>query len=229
MVKQSLMLLVIAVGLGALATLAGWFSFLLFWLSANFLILAGAYLMQAHRVFGKSATGTLPVWSWFAFFPYLLYTSLVWKVMRILSKEQSTNKVEDDLFIGRRLLNGELIDGCANYVDLTAEFQEPSEARRSSAYVSFPILDGGAPDPETLRKTVDSLRPGKTFVHCAQGHGRTGLFAMAYLIKNRAGISIQEGLRILRAARPGIRLNREQLRCLEDYDRLIAKTGELPC
>jgi hypothetical protein len=223
MKKQFFMLLVIVVACGALAIRMGWFGFPLFWLGANFLILAGAYLTRAHRVFGKTPTGTLPLWSWCAFFPYLIYASVVWNLARILSREQSTNQVTDNLVVGRRLLTKELVGDCANYVDLTTEFQEPCEIRRSSAYISFPILDAGAPKPESLRKAVASLKPGKTFVHCAQGHGRTGLFALAILITTRVGTSVEDGLKLLQDARPGIRLNKEQLRCIEHYARLIAE------
>lgn len=229
MKKQSFTLFVIAVACGALAIRMGWFGFPLFWLGADFLILAGAYLTRAHQVFGKTPRGTLPLWSWCAFFPYLIYTSLVWNVARIVSREESTSHVTDNLFIGRRLLRKELLGGCANYVDLTTEFQEPFEIRRSNAYISFPILDAGAPKPEALRRMVASLRPGKTYVHCAQGHGRTGLVALAILITARIGTSVESGLQLLQAARPGIRLNKEQLRCIEDYARLIAKGGGSPC
>ena len=53
-------------------------------------------------------------------------------------------------------------------------------------------------------------------VHVAQvGHGRTGLFAAALLLHSGATNSIDECLAILKAARPGIRLNRAQRKCLE--------------
>ena len=104
-----------------------------------------------------------------------------------------------------------------NYVDLTAEFAEPAAIRKSPAYRSFPILDGAAPSPEALRAAVAGLRPGRTFVHCAQGHGRTGLFALAVLLSSGVARSVEDGLRLLRTARPGIRLSRDQRRCIEVY------------
>jgi len=227
--KQSLMLLVIALACGVLAIRLGRFGFLLCWLGADFLILAGAYLKRSHHIFGKTPTGVLPLWSWCVFFPYLLYTSLVWNGLRILSREQATHRVTDNLVIGRRLLAKEMPGNCVNYVDLTAEFQEPSEIRRSSAYISFPILDAGAPKAEALREVIDSLRPGITYVHCAQGHGRTGLFALAILITTRVGTSVDAELQLLRSVRPGIRLNKEQLHCIKDYARLIGERRESPC
>jgi hypothetical protein len=57
--------------------------------------------------------------------------------------------------IGRRLLAQECGGGFANYVDLTAEFSEPSAIRKAPGYFSFPILDGAAPRPEVGRNRFD--------------------------------------------------------------------------
>src|SRR5205809_1011561 len=106
---------------------------------------------------------------------------VVWHLMRLISREPARNMVTQQLVVGRRLLAYEREDEFDNFVDLTAEFPEPFPIRSSPSYRSFPILDGSAPSPEALRVAVTSLRPGRTFIHCAQGHGRTGLFALAVL------------------------------------------------
>ena len=74
---------------------------------------------------------------------------------------------------------------------------------------------GAAPDPEALHAAVASLRPGRTFIQCVQGHGRIGLFALALLLHAGVARSVEEGLAMLSAARPGMRLNREQLQCMQ--------------
>src|SRR6185295_2361530 len=94
-----------------------------------------------------------------------------------------------------------------NYVDLTAEFREPSAIRRLPGYRSFPILDGSAPDPDSLDKMLAGLRPGRMFVHCAQVHGRTGLVILALMLKSGAVSSVSEGLEKLRGVRRGIKLS----------------------
>ena len=185
------------------------------WLGCDFLALPIAHARGAHRVFGKRSDGSLPFWSWLAFLPLLLYTSAVWHIVRVFSREPPHNTVTDDLVVGRRLLPGELDDEFANYVDLTAEFVEPASIRRSGGYQCFPILDGAAPDPDALCGAVDRLSPGRTFIHCAQGHGRTGLFALAVLLKSGAARTVDEGLQMLQAMRPGICLNRAQRRCID--------------
>jgi hypothetical protein len=192
------------------------------WLGGNFLTLGVAHAFGFHRVLGKRSDGTIAPWQRFVFLPPLAYTSAVWHLARLLSREPAHNVVTDDLVVGRRLLPSELDRGQMggefdNYVDLTAEFAEPAAIRRTSAYISFPVLDGAAPLPEALRAAVGSLRPGRTFVHCAQGHGRTGLFALALLLTRGSVGSVEEGLRVLAAARPGIRLNAQQVNCIRDF------------
>ncbi len=194
----------------------GWY-LVAIWLGCDFLVVAIAYGRGSHRVYGKRADGTLPLWSWFVFLPLLVYTTVVWYLMRLFSREPATNPVTEQLVVGRRLLAFELEDEFNNWVDLTAEFSEPSSIRRSPSYRSFPILDGGAPTPEALRAAVAKLRPGRTFIHCAQGHGRTALFALAVLLSSGTVRSVEDGLRMLSAVRPTIRLSRRQHRCIQIY------------
>ena len=201
----------------------GWF-LVMVWFGCDFLVLGIAHGRGWHRVFGKRANGTLPIWSWLVFLPLLIYTAIVWHLVRLFSREPARNAVTDQLVVGRRLLSFEVEGEFDNFVDLTAEFSEPSSIRRSPSYCSFPILDGGAPSPEALRAVVTSLRPGRTFVHCAQGHGRTGLFALAVLLSSGVVRSVDDGLRMLTAVRPAVRLNRAQLGCIQVYVREISRS-----
>ena len=190
------------------------------WLGCDFLVLGIAYGRGSHRVFGKRADGTLPLWSWFVFLPLLVYITVVWHLMRLFSREPAYNPVTEQLVVGRRLLAFELFElegEFNNFVDLTPEFSEPSSIRRLPSYRSFPILDGGAPTPEALRAAVAKLRPGRTFIHCRRGHGRSGLFALAVLLSSGTVRSVEDGLRMLSAVRPAIRLSRGQHRCIQIY------------
>jgi len=187
------------------------------WLGGDFVALGIAHWTSSHRVLGKRDDGTISPWAWVVFLPYLIVTVSIWHILRLLTAEPAFNPVTDDLVIGRRLLSAEIPAGFENYIDLTAEFPEAPAIRRSSAYFCFPILDGSAPTPQALHAAVSALRPGRTFIHCAQGHGRTGLFALAILLSRGAVGSVQDGLSILRLARPGVHLNRSQLSCIEAY------------
>lgn len=194
----------------------GWF-FIAVWLGCDFLVLGVAHGQGLHRVFGKRADGTLPLWSRVLFLPLLAYTTVVWHLFRLLSREPAHSAVTEQLVVGRRLLPFEIDGQFDNFIDLTAEFTEPSYIRRSPSYRSFPILDGAAPSPEALRTAVASLRPGRTFIHCAQGHGRTGLFALAVMLSSGIARNVAEGLRTLSAVRPGICLSKEQHKCIQIY------------
>jgi len=189
------------------------------WIGGNFLALGIAHGTGAHRIFGKHPDGTIATWGYVVFLPLLLLTNAVWHILRLVVREPARNAVNETLVVGRRLLPSEL-NGAAEfdqYVDLTAEFSEPGPIRRSNGYLSFPILDGAAPAPEELWRVVTSLGPGRTFVHCAQGHGRTGMFALAVLLHRGDVSTIEEGLTLLKAARPGITLNRQQRGCVESF------------
>lgn len=189
----------------------------LVWLGGNFLALGIAYGRGSYRVLGKRSDGTLSRSRRLAFLPFLIFTAAVWHLARLFSREAARNAVAHDLVVGRRLLPAESKEDFDNYVDLTAEFAEPDPIRRSPGYVCFPILDGAAPAPEALRTAVSSLRPGRTYVHCAQGHGRTGLFAVAILLTRGTVGTVEDALQVLQRARPGIRLNSEQLNCARAY------------
>ena len=200
----------------------GWF-LAVTWLGCNFLILGIAHARGAHSVFGKRNDGTLPAWSWILFFPLLAYTMVVWHLVRVFGREPAQNAVTDWLVVGRRLLPSEVKEKFNNFVDLTTEFCEPRAIRDHPSYRSFPILDGSAPTPEALHAMITTLKRGRTYVHCAQGHGRTGLFALALLLNSSRNASdVQGGLRMLQSVRPDIQLNREQQKCIELYAKNLA-------
>ncbi len=202
------------------ACLQGWW-ILLVWFGFSFLWLGFAHGTGWHRALGKRPDGTIPVWSKLLHFPFLAYTWLVWHILRLLRRGAARSIVNEQLVIGRRLLGSEFQEQYVNYIDLTAEFQEPAAIRRQRGYVCFPILDASAPGLEALRLAIAQLRPGKTYIHCAAGYGRTGLFAVALLLTNGTVKNIEEGLQLLRQVRPGIRLNAIQRRCIEEFSNTL--------
>lgn len=184
---------------------------LLVWSSISFGVVALGYAGIGPRVFGKGPSGRIPLPHKILNFPFLAYTWIVWHLCRLLSRESAFNIIDENLVIGRRLLAGEAPEGFDHYVDLTAEFDEPASIRVRPGYRCLPILDASVPTVEELRVAVEGSATGRVFVHCAQGHGRTGLFALALLLRRGNVLTLDEGIGLLRSLRPAVRLNREQM------------------
>jgi hypothetical protein len=190
---------------------------LLVWSALSFGSVALGYAGLGTQVFGKGVDGRMSLPLKILNLPYLVYTSLVWHLCRLISREPAFNVIDDDLVIGRRLLAGEAPDGFDHYVDLTAEFDEPAPIRERLGYRCLPILDASVPSFDELRGAVEETVTGRAFVHCAQGHGRTGLFALALLLRRGNVNSIDEGLSVLKKLRPAVRLNKEQTKFAHRY------------
>jgi protein-tyrosine phosphatase len=215
---RSYLLLLLGVGLSLIAFAQGGWTYLVGWLGIDFLVLGIAHIRGFHRLFGKRADGTLPFWSWMIFLPLHLYSLAVLKFARTIRNEPWNSDVNEMLSIGSRPF---VRDDCANFdsiVDLTAEFQEVKSVRQRPGYISFPILDASAPSAHALELALNACHSGRMFIHCAQGHGRTGLFAAAWLLANGVAANAGEALQILTKARPGINLNSEQRRCLSEIE-----------
>lgn len=168
-------------------------------------------------VFGKQEDGKIPVWSKIIHLPYMLYSAILWHLVCLLSREQAINNLTDNIIIGRRLLTHELPEGITNYVDLTAEMEDPKAIRELPGYLCLPILDAGIPSSEKPHSAISRLKPGKIFIHCAQGHGRTGLFALTLLVEHQQIHCFDEGLAMIQSIRPKVKLRQLQEKFMRHY------------
>ena len=84
------------------------FGVLLVWLGVCFVVIGIAYFFPKFRPVYKEADGRIRWVSKLLFAPYLIYVCAVWHLIRILSKEPPTHRVNQQLTIGRRLLPAEL-------------------------------------------------------------------------------------------------------------------------
>jgi protein-tyrosine phosphatase len=208
--KYSLSFAFLAILICHLAVSQGGWWYLLLWFAISFFALAAGYAGVGARIFSKQPDGTIPFWVKIIHFPFLVYTGVIWHVTRILSRENPFDEVENDLILGRRLLAGDFPDWIVNCVDLTAEFEESKKIRESTNYISLPVLDAGTPTPEELAAALSRLKEGATYVHCAQGHGRSGLFTLAMLFTRGSVRSFEEGISTLSQVRPGVGFNKAQ-------------------
>lgn len=201
---------------------SGWF-LLLLWPAANLWALFAAYAGVGPRIFGKKPNGVIPLWIKIFYLPFLLYANLVTGIVNRLTSENPVDRITPELIMGRRVLPSQMPEGVKYCVDLTAEFDEPREIRESTHYINLPVLDGSVPSVEALRSIVTQLVDGTTFVHCAQGHGRTALFVLAFLVERGLIRSFEEGYAVIRRGRPRIYLNRKQKRFIKRYIQQFAQ------
>jgi len=208
--------LLLAGGLGMYAVATGGWYLVLLWPALSLMIVASGYLGLGPRVFGKRSDGTLPLLSCLLLFPFLAGLWIVWRVAVLISREPKLHELIPNVLIGRRLLSHELPPDVDVVVDLTCEFVEPRAVRSVSTYLSFPILDDTSCDPRLLVEFVRTLasQEGQMFIHCAQGHGRTGLVATTLLLAAGHASSVEEAVHLLKSARPLARLNANQMEAL---------------
>ena len=79
---------------------------------------------------------------------------------------------------------------------------------------------GSVPGDDELLRLVSRIHeaPRTVYIHCAEGHGRTGLVASAYLISIGEAKESEEALRRVRERRPKVTLSsaqRAQLKRME--------------
>jgi protein-tyrosine phosphatase len=221
------LLLILGVGLGAIAYVHGKWTWLIGWLGLDFFVVGVGHVTGAHHLFGKRADGTLPIWSWIVFLPLHVYSLAVLKLARLIGNEPLVCRVNESLAIGSR---PGAADDCSEFeaiIDLTAEFQEVKCVRERKGYFCFPILDASAPTVDELEIALKGRSGGRTLVHCAQGHGRTGLFAAALLMANGSSATAEQALGLLTKVRPGVQLNSVQRRCLLEFERRLNENGKI--
>ncbi len=193
----------------------GWF-YILLWPAFSVMLVAFGYFHFGPRVFGKSKNGLLSPTRQLLLLPYLMLQSAVWHANRLITKEPAFDQLIAGIVIGRRLLSHERPVGIDHVIDLTCEFTEP-RAMRSKSYHSFAVLDACAPSVDQLQTWITCVAtlPGTVYIHCAQGHGRTGVFAAALLLHIGHSRTPTAAVQFIRSKRPRVHLNRHQFAVLE--------------
>lgn len=218
--KYGLLFATVSTLLAAAALLHRGWQLLWLWPAVSFGVIAIGYLGAGPKVYGKSTHGVLSPFSQLLLLPYLLYLWTVWHVLRLVKREPAWHQLTDKVIIGRRLRSRELPCEIDHVVDLTCEFTEPS-VLRSRSYRLYPVLDGVAPSPEQFRQWVSEVAalPGIVYIHCAEGHGRTGMFAAALLLARGEAKSAEEALAFVKSKRPLVRLGRQQVAALRALEK----------
>lgn len=209
--KYGVLFAIVATLLVASAVLHGGWQWILLWPAVSLGTVAAGYLYVGPAVFGKSSRGVLSRFAQLFLFPYLLSVWFLWQSLRLVKREPAYHELTEGVFIGRRLLLHEYPNNINHVIDLTCEFNESGVAR-SATYYTFPILDGSVPAAFQLREWAMAVArlSGNIYIHCAEGHGRTGLFAAALLLVSGHSKTPDDALRYVMSRRPMVRLNRQQ-------------------
>lgn len=203
-------------------TSGGWY-LLLLWLVMSFGLVGLGYLALGDRVFGKRSNGSMAFVPVAILFPYLLCLWAVWHIVRLVSREPAYNTLVDGVLIGRRLLSSELPAGTQTVVDLTSEFPEPAALRSVPSYIAAPMLDASVLPPQSLVDLASRIAAAETpvYIHCAQGHGRTGLVAALVLLARGNAKNADNAIELLQSSRPLVGLNSIQRASLLAASKLI--------
>jgi len=216
----------LAIQAGVAASLLGLLGVIaLIWTGLACLMASIAWLLPTrtgqsnHRVrwiFGKRADGTRAQWSTILLLPFLGPVWAYWHIRRPRLEEAPWHELLPDLVIGRRLLDSEFDLEVDHIVDLTCEYTADPQQRRHPGYLCLPIVDGTAPPVVVLQQYVAKLQQleGRIYLHCAEGHGRTGTVAAALLLARGAAADVDDALAQIISARPKARLYAGQLRVL---------------
>jgi protein-tyrosine phosphatase len=207
---------------------SNYFFLLFLWPATNNLLFSIAYLFNGDLglcMLGKSSkTGKLSPISTFFFFPSLLSMYLFWRVKHCILGEPICEMVHDGIWVGRYPIDIDVNDErfqnlpLTHVVDLTAEFPSKDSFHGKLKYLNAPSLDCLLAHEKDLVKCLDIVCKAHmnsstntcTYVHCANGHGRSGLFAGMMLVVLKQCVNLDESKIYMRRKRKCINWQKHQ-------------------
>lgn len=187
----------------------------LLWPALALLLVALNYAVLNAGGFQKRTNGRLSAAARWLLAPYL---AAAWLNSRLWTrKDPLPDQVLDNVWLGRIPTHQELKNSAFTAVlDLCAEL---SLNPGSVAYRSLPVLDLTAPTAAQCQEAalaIESLRQqGPLLVCCALGYSRSATAVAAWLLHSGRAASVDEAIRLIQCARPGIVLGPLQRKALE--------------
>ena len=196
----------------------------LLWCTASAVLLHLAYEENDPHAFAKRSDGSLPIWARIVLLPFYIPFWIRQIALNVFSSEPATNQLIPGVYIGRRPVRREDVpQGTLVVIDLAAECAVAAAVqKRSVSPVSFPILEAGVRSASDLVACIDDLPEQGVFIHCAQGHGRTGFFACAFLLRRGVVQNLPEALALLADVRPKAKLRQAQIKFLQREESFLS-------
>jgi protein-tyrosine phosphatase/membrane-associated phospholipid phosphatase len=195
---------------------------IMLWPAFSLAVAAGAYWGLSPVIFRKT-DGCLPFSTCLLLWPNLAgqYLSL----RHYLRQSDAWNQVTERVWIGAHLGEKQALQcvraGVTAVLDLTAEFSE-ARAFRDVAYCNIPVLDLTQMSNEQLGKATEFIArhsdDGIVYVHCKIGYSRSAAAIGAWLLSSGRAVSVEQALRILKLARPGIVFRPEVTKALKYFE-----------
>ncbi len=167
----------------------------LIWPAAALGAVSLAYLALGCQVFAKTADGHIDWPAWLVLAPYLVGA---WLKARLRTRSEARAvEIIDGIFLGR-FPSARACADMKSVVDLSCAFARPAFRGR---WISIPMLDLVAPDPESLRDAVDAIekaRPHGTMLVCAgSGHVQSAAVLAVWLVRTGRVAHLGAGLDLL--------------------------------
>jgi protein-tyrosine phosphatase len=176
----------------------------LIWPAWSLFLVSIFYLLLSSNGFQKYSNGKMSLASQWMLYPYLItarINSYLWT-----RKSKAANLICDQVSLGRFPTKSEIEK--TNYktiIDLTAEFNAP---KSKVSWISIPCLDLVSPEAYKLLQALEyieqSLRNGSVLVCCALGYSRSTLTVLSWLVVSNRVSSIDDGIKIIKLARPKV-------------------------
>ena len=200
-------------------TVPYWFlSLLCFWCVVSSFLMTTAYLFQQpFFVLGKS-----PKRSFFALifvlnFPFIVAYWMLWILRHGFSKNDPVNRIKDtNISISQWPIFGVSPEKYDIVIDLTSEM--PAIYPVSGKYISLPNMDGVSLCRWDIPLEFD--RNQQILVHCAQGRGRSAVYAAMLLKELGYAATADIAYELIKQSRPSVHLTHAQLKQLRRYFQL---------
>lgn len=193
------------------------------WCFVSALVMVIAYFFQQPvLVMGKSKNRSFSVVMLVLNFPFLGAYWLLWILRHGFSRNGPVHRIDHtNISVSQWPIFGVPLDQYDVVFDMTSEM--PAIYRFHGRYVSLPNMDG----VPLCRWEIppDINRDQRILVHCAQGRGRSAVYAAMLLKKLGYASSDDQAYELLKRSRPAVHLTKAQQQQLHRYFKSI-KTGK---